>query len=389
MSPDSPIRFGIIGAGGRAAEYFGPRLKKICEARLVSLADTNPVRLEAAGRILGGGLELYRDYRELLRSDELDAVVVATPDSTHAELATAAFNAGLHVLCEKPLATTVAGCERILEAARRVDKKLEVGFVLRYVPFFQRLREVVGSGALGAVHLIEASDYYRGGASYFRRWNRLREVSGGLLVHKGTHTFDIINWIVGAKPLRAATFGGNDVFVPDPTKAERCRDCTNRCLYYVDITKGRQRELWLEAEGEDGYIRDVCLYNSEKSSYDNSVSIVLYENGTKLAYVECFFSTTSSRRFRMVGDKGELFADQHTLTIELWDMATNERKLIEIERGAGDHGMGSTDQVSAFVGSILGRGEAMASGEAGLASVAVGEACERSALEGRMVDVEL
>jgi predicted dehydrogenase len=389
MSSDAPLRFGIIGAGGRAAGYFGPRLRKIPEARLVSLAETNAVRLAATGRILGGGLKLYGDYRELLGSDDLDAVVVATPDATHAEITTAAFDAGLHVLCEKPLATTVAGCREILDAARRADKKLEVGFVLRYVPFFQRLREAVLSGALGSLRLIEASDYYRGGASYFRRWNRFREVSGGLLVHKGTHTFDIINWIVGAKPLRAATFGGNDVFVPDPTRGERCRDCTNRCLYYVDITQGRQRELWLDAEEEDGYVRDVCLYNSEKSSYDNSVSIVLYRDGTKLAYSECFFSTTSSRRFRMVGDKGELFADQHLRTIELWDKATDERRLIEVERGAGDHGMGSVDQVSAFVGSILGRGEALAGGEAGLESVAVGEACERSALEGRMVDVEL
>ena len=168
------IKFGIIGTGQRAYGAYGRLLTGAFaqEAELVALADTNEKRLKAVARRLDvNGIALYRDYNRMLAETELDAVVVETPDFTHEQVATDVLQAGKHVICEKPLATTVAGCQKIL-AAQGPEQVLQVGFVLRYNRVYSTAKKLIDDGVIGRVQQIVATDNRRG-ADYFRRWASL------------------------------------------------------------------------------------------------------------------------------------------------------------------------------------------------------------------------
>jgi len=382
------LKAGIVGTGGRGVFAFGKGiLARQSQIELCALCDHNSLRLKAAAAELGVELPLFTDYRELLAQPHIDVVFISTPDCTHEEIAVAAFDAGKHVLCEKPLATTVTGCDRILEASRRAGRQLEVGFVLRYAPLFGELRRIIADGRIGPLHLVESGDYYKGGSSYFRRWNRLSAMSGGLLVHKGTHTLDILNWIIDREPLRVAAFSGIDRFRPDPDKGERCLTCQNRCDDYFDITQGYAKRMYLDCESEDGYIFDVCLYNSDKDTHDNATVIIEYAGGARATYTECFFTATSSRRFRFVGELGEIRADEATGEIHIDYRYHGEPESIVPSGTEGSHGGGDAGQMDAFLGAIRTGKPALASGEAGRLSVVVAIAAERSARETRMVEI--
>ncbi|MCK4590692.1 MAG: Gfo/Idh/MocA family oxidoreductase, partial [Candidatus Latescibacteria bacterium] len=182
----------VIGTGRRALDgYIKVLLEQFSERiKIVAVTDRVSERLDEARQILGPEVKLFSDYQELLSSTDVDAVIICTPDFTHEQINLDCLKADKHVICEKPLALSLKGCERVIQEAETKGKLLQVGLVLRYSPFHQRLKEVVENGAIGRVHLISVLDYYAGGRTYFRRWNRLRKNSGGLLIHKGCHAFD-------------------------------------------------------------------------------------------------------------------------------------------------------------------------------------------------------
>lgn len=384
---DAPTNIGIIGTGGRGMLFGRGIVSHSEQARITALCDVNPKRLKAAQELLGVDCALYTDYRELLAHEGLEAAIITTPDYTHEEIAQASFAAGLHTLCEKPLATTAAGCRKIIAAADQAGKILEVGFVLRYVPLFERVRDIVQRGDLGTPRLIEMSDHYSGGATYFRRWNRLRRYSGGLLIHKGTHDFDLLNWILGQVPSQVAVFAGNNVFVPDPNKGERCLTCENRCEDYTDITKGYTGKMYYEAEDEDGYIRDVCLYNSEKDTHDSATVMLDYDGQARAVYTECFHPAISGRRLNIIGDKAQLLAYEREREIAVTDRYTGERTVYQFPEPEGGHGGGDVNQLESFVAGIREGKPTRATGEAGLLSVAVSEAAEQAWRSNQIVSV--
>lgn len=382
------VNFGIIGTGGRGMHFARGLLARPQDARIVALCDTNAKRLAGAQELLGTDATLYRDYRDLLAREDIAAVIITTPDYTHEEIAQASFRAGKHTLCEKPLATTVEGCRRILQAQAASGKLLEVGFVLRYVTLFERARDIVQRGELGTPRLIELSDHYRGGSSYFRRWNRLSRYSGGLLIHKGTHDFDLLNWILGRLPTHVAAFADVNVFVPDSAKGERCLTCANRCPDYVDITQGQTGKLFYRAEDEDGYVQDVCLYNSEKDTHDSAAVLLNYGGAARAVYTECFHSALTGRRLRIIGDQAELLADEAAMRLEVSYRHRNERVAHTFVAGGQGHGGGDEGQIAALLDAIRGGAPTRATGEAGMWAVAVGQAAELARRSGRIVALD-
>ena len=385
------IKLGIIGTGRRAAGEIGSVLKRCRdEVEIAALSDTNRLRLQAASKLFGGIKLQFTDYKDLLSVDEVEAVIIGTPDCFHEEIALKAFEAGKHVFCEKPLATTTRECANIIEASRKANKILEVGFVLRYMWFYRTMIKIVQSGALGIPYFINCGDYYRGGSTYFSRWNRFKQQSGGLLVHKSTHMFDILNWVIDSKPVSVAAYGGNDVFTAGPNKGKRCLTCENRCNYYSDIRSEEKqlKQLFHDAEEEDGYFRDTCVFNSEKDCFDNAVVIIRYENGTKVMYGQCFFPVTSTRRFLMIGAKGELSGDETAREIEVRCGTSPEKVIYSYGSSAQGHAEGDENQVRHFIKSLQGGKPGIATGEAAMLSVAIGEAAEIAAREHRVVEIK-
>ncbi|MDE2898069.1 MAG: Gfo/Idh/MocA family oxidoreductase, partial [Chloroflexota bacterium] len=255
------LRFGIIGTGGRGLGSFARGLRNDFpdQADIVALSDMDPVRLALGAK----HFEVDRtdtDPSVVLDNPEVDVVVITTPDATHANYAVAALEAAKHVICEKPIATTIDDCNRIRDTARRSPGGFMTGFVLRYVPFYDRMHQAIVNGEIGDPRLVQMTDN-RDGAGYFRRWHRLRANSGGLLVHKSCHALDIAGWMLGARPLSVSATGGVAVFTPKDWAGERCLTCdaADTCPEYVDITQGRLKELYHDAEATSGYIFDTCV----------------------------------------------------------------------------------------------------------------------------------
>jgi len=236
MNTEKKLRIGIVGTGSRGT-YFGMLLNRNPKAELAALCDPNTARMDAVADRLGEKYNTYTDIGQMADNESLNAVIITSPDYCHVANVKAALSRGLNVLIDKPLATTTAGCMEIIQAAGKSEKTVMMGFNLRHDPTLKRLKQIVDDGLLGNIFLIENREFYDGGKTYMSRWNRKYALSGGLWVHKGSHDFDVFNWMLGfPKPFKVAATAGINAFASDklPFKIESGQEpgptCT-KCLY--------------------------------------------------------------------------------------------------------------------------------------------------------------
>ncbi len=220
---NSAVSFGIIGTGGRGS-YVGGHMARDSRARLTALCDIYPDRIDRAKTVIPGAAQarVYRDLHELLALPDLDAVLIATPVFLHPPHFEAAVAARKHIYCEKPAGGDVAGVRRLLEAAGRADKSktIQFGFQQRFSPEYLAAEQVLRSGKLGQLTLME-SYWVLGGVppssfqspyppeeQKIRHWGAWMETSGGAIVEQDCHGLDVLNWFAGAHPLKAVGTGG-------------------------------------------------------------------------------------------------------------------------------------------------------------------------------------
>src|SRR5260370_15867155 len=220
VAPSDQIRLGIIGRGRRGQEFVGYFLG-VPGVRMVGLCDVSEPRFAAARKITGEDTPVYRDHRRLLEARDLDAVIVATPLSFHAEHVIAALQSGRHVYGEKSMGFTVEHSETIVDAVRRSGKHFQVGHQYRYAPWFQQVIERVGKGEIGNVTHIYG--YWHRNGNWRRpvpdpkferliNWRMYKEYSGGLTAELGSHLIDFANWVFGATPESVVGSGGIDTY---------------------------------------------------------------------------------------------------------------------------------------------------------------------------------
>jgi len=409
----SKLRIGIIGAGGRGIRSFGYNLTKnhADTTEIAAVADPNRERARTGLKYLGIEADILPSAEELAARKDIDAVIVTTPDYLHEECCVAAFQGGKHVLVDKPLAVTGRGCLNIIEASRRAGKLLYMGFNLRHDAVLHRLKGLVESGAFGQLFSVHAVEHYNGGRTYMSRWNRLKKFSGGLFIHKGSHDFDVINWLMGeVRPVRVSCFANVSVLKeegipfqardgvrPGPTCTDcpynrECPDVSPRARYHrPDATEAEKAAAAMygdDAAAIDGYRPDLCMYLSDKDTHDQGVAIVEYENGGTAMHSECFFTPVSTRRYEISGDRGYGTADLRGNRIEIRPRWTENRIVHEIARGAGGHGGTDPTMLHEFLRCVRDGAAPRASGVDGAWSVAVGEAAEISRAEKRVVEIK-
>jgi predicted dehydrogenase len=226
----------------------------------------------------------------MLREARPDTVIVCTVDRTHHDFIIRALEIGCDVITEKPMTIDDEKCRAILDAERRTGGHVTVAFNYRYSPQHQQIKRLILDGAIGRVLSVDFHwplDYIHG-ADFFRRWHRRMENSGGLLVHKATHHFDLVNWWVDSEPEEVFAHGRRAFY--GPTRAERgdrCLTCdhTATCEFFFDLRAvGYMRDLYLNAEGEDGYHRDGCVFADEIDILDTMSVTARYANGAVLTY---------------------------------------------------------------------------------------------------------
>ncbi|NOZ22357.1 MAG: Gfo/Idh/MocA family oxidoreductase [Planctomycetes bacterium] len=390
------LKLGIIGAGGRGINSFGSMsLRHPKECQVVALADPNRPRMEAGLKKLGIQCDLYEKPEDLLAREDIDAVAITTPDYLHETYAVMALEAGKDVFVDKPLATTTQGCMNILEAGRKSGKLVYMGFNMRFDPVVQRLKKIVDDGELGKVFNIQSQEFYDGGKTYMARWNRLRKFSGGLFIHKGSHDLDVVNWLMGARPVRASAFANVSVLKPEgipfeleegETYGPNCTECQARakCRDGFDIPADTFGKEAIEA---DGYVRNTCIYQSEKDTHDQGVCIVEYDGDQVASHSECFIGSITNRLYTVLGDRGTAVADLHANSIRVhprWSKDVVEHK---IARGSGGHGGADPTMFRNFLDCLLNGAEPLSNAVDGVWSVAIGEASEISRTEKRVVEI--
>jgi predicted dehydrogenase len=394
------LKFGIIGAGGRGINCFGTLLEQNPDVEVAALCDPNQVRMKIVSKQFSKKPKLYPEIEDMIDNEDLDAVVITSPDYCHADNAVAVLKKGMNVLIDKPLATTVKGCKEIIKAAEDSGKTVMIGFNLRHDPTLKRLKKLIDDGVLGKVFLVENREFYDGGKTYMSRWNRKYELSGGLWVHKGSHDFDVCQWLLGfPTPVKVSACAGvnilNEENLPFETEEGKPAGPTCSACAYKDICPdyhyretGLPEEWGEEATKVDNYHKDLCMYLSDKNTHDNGFSIVEYDNGSRASHMECFITPFSDRMYTVVGDKGVAEVSLHQKTIVVRPRWSGEIDTYKIPEISGGHGGADPGLVSSFIDIIKGSSSNTSTAEHGMMSTAVGQAAEISCRENRTVFIE-
>jgi predicted dehydrogenase len=318
-------RFAIVGVGSRARMFAGAITGKFSSGNsLVAVCDTNAGRLELAAQSIAaaGGLPPAQypaaDFDRLLRESRPHVVIVTTPDASHDDYIVRALDAGCDVITEKPMTTTADKAQRILDACKRNDRHVRVTFNYRYSPPRTQVKDLLMNNAIGEVLSVDFQWLLNTvhGADYFRRWHSDKSMSGGLMVHKATHHFDLVNWWLSAQPDNVVAMGKREFYTPAMARRmglngphERCRTCPERsdCNFFFDLAADPGlKSLYLDNEQFDGYFRDRCVFRPEIDIEDSMNVVVRYNNGTLLNYSLNAFNSWEGYRIAFNGTKGRI-----------------------------------------------------------------------------------
>jgi len=318
-------RFVQVGIGGRSKMYTDAivdQFKDYCE--LVGFCDKNPGRMDLRNREIADKhppVPTYpaEQFDKMIAEQKPDVVIVTTgPDCTHREYICRALKLGCDVVTEKPMTVDAESCREILKTVAETRKNLQVTFNYRYAPPRSQVKELIAAGQIGEVLSVDFAWLLdtKHGADYFRRWHSIRANSGSLLVHKSTHHFDLVNWWIDDIPEEVFAHGTRKFYTPQTAKqrglenhAERCCDCgvSDKCPFFLDL-RGNERlkQLYLDNERFDGYIRDKCVFRDEIDIWDNMSVTVRYKRGALLNYMLHAYSPYEGYRIAFNGTRGRI-----------------------------------------------------------------------------------
>lgn len=313
-----------VGVGSRSRMYLTAITKTFKDGNeLVGICDTNPGRLETAARYVAPNAAKPKkyaaaDFDKMLKDLKPDCVIVTCPDAYHDDYIVRALDAGCDVLTEKPLTTTAEKAQRIVDACKRNNRHLRVLFNYRYSPPRTQVKDLLMSGVIGDVLSVDFHWLLNTlhGADYFRRWHSNKDISGGLMIHKATHHFDLVNWWLGSDPETVMAYGKREFYTPKMAQRlglqsyhERCLTCPekDKCSFYLDIAADANfKELYLDNEKYDNYYRDRCVWRPEISIEDTMNVIVKYKTGATLSYSLNAMNAWEGYTVAFNGTKGRL-----------------------------------------------------------------------------------
>jgi predicted dehydrogenase len=322
---DARKRYVVVGVGSRARMYTRAVTGKYRDRNeIVAVCDRNAGRAAlAVKRIADTGASKpvaypAADFDRMLRETKPQFVIVTTTDASHDDYIVRALDAGCDVITEKPMTTTAEKAQRILDAVKRSGRHIRVTFNYRYSPPRTQVKDILMSGEIGEVLSVDFTWLLNTvhGADYFRRWHSNKANSGGLMVHKATHHFDLVNWWLGAQPELVQAFGSRQFYTPEMARRmglqgahERCLTCPEKakCSFYFDpAADPGLKELYLDNEKHDGYFRDQCVWRPEINIEDTMTVNVRYDNGVQLNYGLQAYDAWEGYHIAFNGTKGRL-----------------------------------------------------------------------------------
>lgn len=322
-------KYAQVGLGGRSWMFTEAVTKKFADqCEMVGLCDSNEGRVNLCKKMvreLENGYEVpgyaHTDFEKMIAETKPDTVIVTTMDSTHHEYIIRAMELGCNVITEKPMTIGESQCQRIIDTQKATGKQCRVTFNYRYAPPRTQVKDLLMNGTIGEVLSVDfhwmLNTYH--GADYYRRWHRDKANSGGLLVHKSTHHFDLVNWWVSGIPQEVFAQGDRKFYTPQTgdrlgltNRGERCHTCPQKkeCAFELSLEKNEDlKARYLDNEVYDGYYRDRCVFGEGINIEDTMNVLVDYDNGVKLCYSLNSFCGWEGYRVAFNGTKGRIEHD--------------------------------------------------------------------------------
>jgi predicted dehydrogenase len=353
------IRYGVVGTGLMGLEHIR-NLLLLPAVQVVAIADPEAGSLDGARRLLGekmAGVQVFDSAAALVHGAQVDAVIVASPNHTHRQVLAPLLAAGVAILCEKPLATTLADARWIVEKVRESGRVFWTAMEYRYMPPAAEFIDRVHRGDVGALKMLSLREHRFPFLVKVGDWNRFAENSGGTMVEKCCHFFDLMRLVIGSEPVRIYCSGAMDVNHLD----ER---------YH-----GRRPDI-----------------------LDNSYTIIDFESGVRAMLDLSMFADGAEHQeeFTAVGDRarldclippGELV---HSPRVGFGNRKQATRTQIPVDPAAlaaGSHHGATYYQHLRFLAAVRGEGPVEVTAEDGLAAVRMGIAAELSAKQKRVVEL--
>ena len=318
------MQIGVIGVSNRGTLARCAHLPKE-GFRLVAGADINDENLNQFTEFVGDSVFVTKDYRELLALKHIDAVFITSPDYLHEEHALAALLAGKAVYLEKPMALTIEGCDRLLQAAYKTGSKFFLGHNMRHFPMILKMKEIIDSGIIGEVKAGWCRHFINyGGDAYFRDWHSEQKNTTGLLLQKGAHDIDVIHWMMGSYTKSVVGMGMMSVY----------DQCQRRSANEPVVTKWDETR-WPPLE-QTGFspVMDV---------EDHNMVMMQLQNGSQACYMQCHYTPDSERNYTFIGTKGRIenVGDHGQCELHVWTQRGSREKpdiLFKLKAIEGSHG---------------------------------------------------
>jgi len=414
----SGIEVALIGAGLRGRYVYSPYAAEHPERmRVVAVAEPDPLRREVVARRHELPPErVFSDWEQLLGQPRLaQAVILATGDMAHVEPALAALGQGYHLLLEKPMAPTLEDCVRIVEAAERSQRILQIAHVLRYTSFYGKVLEVLRSGRLGRVRTLDMKEHvahWHMVHSFVRGKFRNLELAAPIILAKSCHDLDLLVWLLDDVPQRLFSFGGLHHYCAEnvpPGAPERCTDgcpvqqsCVHdaasfyldaddevaRAWPWLDVSPDPTREARRRALETGRYGR--CVYRCDNDVPDHQVIQFEFPGGVLASFTMQGLGTHETRTIRATGSEGELRGDLRSGVLEVTRHGSLDVEQIELAQLEVGHFGGDLGLLDHFTDVVRreATGEVLTSGRVSLESHLLGFAAERSRLGGVAVELE-
>jgi len=417
------VRVGMIGAGNRGIGAYGAYLLRRPDlAQVVAIADPRTDRLRDGGEKHGIGADhLYDTWETLLQNEtDLDAVIIATPDRLHLRPALAAMEHPVSILLEKPICPREPDMHELLDAARRHRADITVAHVLRYTPFFARIKELLDRGAIGSLMSIRHSEhigYWHFAHSYVRgNWRRLYQASPMILA-KSCHDFDILLWLVGSDCVTLGSLAGLGHFTRANAPEGATDHCDQGCKVERTCPYSAQRIYLEKFPPEDRWPHNVvsldtspeglavalhdgpygrCVYMCDNDVMDHQVVSMQFANGVNATMNVCAFTRENTRTIHLMGSHGEISGDFFANEITVSDFRTNDTRTGQLTlHSEGYHGGGDDAMLADFIARVRDRlrggdtDPSLTSLEDSIDSHRMAFAAEKSRLTGRQVMLSL
>ena len=390
-------KLGFIGLGRRNTVYarnlLGQFGKKI---QIAAVCDVDETRIREFLSLYGGpGIASYTDFKALLsEQDDLDGYLIAPPNNLHEELAVPFLEAGKTMLLEKPLAHTARSCMRLAGVYDKSASRVTLGFVLRYTPFYRKVKQLLDEGAIGDVKVLSADEVVGPVLSsvFFRTWRGKKRITGDLLLEKCCHDLDLILNMLELPPLRVAAFGARNHYTPREGHGPSCEKCShNEACAFSTVLWKRQYSRG-EDNGEFEYVDfddDKCVYNDDHDVADRQSQIIEFEGNIPVMFNVTLGGPDTRRTIDIVGTEGRIVGDFRENRLLVYRPGEPSPEEIRIHHEKSGHGGGDSVIVRSFIQSIEDKDYRPEAGfKDGLKSALLAFACDRARDEGRVTAID-